>query len=102
MKQYFKGWYFKCQSDSQSIAVIPAIHEIGGKRFCSIQVITEEGAWYGRIEELNKQCFGEKGLKLKINIVLRMPMATGREIVGVHSQRNMHGHIVLLKGNMGQ
>ena len=67
MKQYFKGWYFKCQSDSQSIAVIPAIHEIGGKRFCSIQVITEEGAWYGRIEELNKQCFGEKRLKLKIN-----------------------------------
>ena len=45
MKDYFKGMYFKCQSDTQTLAVIPSIHEIGGKRIHSLQIITEDGAW---------------------------------------------------------
>jgi len=67
MRDYFKGWYFKCQSETQILAVIPAVHEVCGKCFYSIQVITEDGAHYERIEELDKQYFGEKGLKCKIN-----------------------------------
>lgn len=27
MKSFFYGWYFKCQSDTQTFAVIPAIHQ---------------------------------------------------------------------------
>ncbi len=67
MKQYFKGWYFKCQSDLETFAVIPAIHEIGERTFYSIQVITEDGAWYETIETLDGQSFGENGLKLQMN-----------------------------------
>ena len=65
MRQYFKGMYFKCQSEKNSLAVIPAVHEFGDKRYYSIQVITEDGAWYEKVN-LDSQYFGEKGLRLKI------------------------------------
>lgn len=45
MQGFFYGWYMKCQSDMQTLAVIPAIHRAGNKRTCSIQIITEDGAW---------------------------------------------------------
>ena len=45
MKDSFYGWYFKCQSDTKTLAVIPAVHQAGRKRTCTIQVITEEGSW---------------------------------------------------------
>lgn len=45
MSGYFKGWYYKCQSDTQSIAVIPAIHKCRGERSCSVQLITPDGSW---------------------------------------------------------
>ena len=45
MSDYFCGWYFKCQSDTGTLAVIPAVHESDGRRSCSIQLITDEGAW---------------------------------------------------------
>ncbi|MCH5341877.1 MAG: hypothetical protein J1E01_10450 [Acetatifactor sp.] len=41
----FCGWYLKCQSGDQTLAVIPAIHSIKRRRTCSIQIITEDGAW---------------------------------------------------------
>lgn len=41
MRNYFCGWYYKCQSPTQTLAVIPAVH--GGSR--SIQLITDGGAW---------------------------------------------------------
>ncbi len=41
----FYGWYFKCQSDTQTLAVIPAVHNAGFRRTCSIQVITDHDAW---------------------------------------------------------
>lgn len=45
MRKYFGGWYFKCQSDTQCLAVIPAVHEAERVRTCSIQFITEDEAW---------------------------------------------------------
>ncbi len=42
---FFYGWYLKCQSDTQTLAVIPAIYWKGRRRSCSIQVITESGTW---------------------------------------------------------
>ncbi len=42
---FFYGWYFKCQSDTQTLAVIPAVHNARNKRTCSIQVITDQDAW---------------------------------------------------------
>ncbi len=43
MKKYFYGLYFKCQSDTQTLAVIPALHISPDKRSCSIQLITDGG-----------------------------------------------------------
>lgn len=45
MSDMFYGWYFRCQSDASTMAVIPAVHISGNIRSCSIQVITEKGAW---------------------------------------------------------
>lgn len=45
MRDYFCGWYFKCQSDTQTLAVIPAVHKSKEKQSCSIQLITDKGAW---------------------------------------------------------
>lgn len=41
MNDYFCGWYFKCQSDGKTVAVIPATHRTGGERSNSIQIITD-------------------------------------------------------------
>ena len=45
MHNYFCGWYFKCQSDTQTLAVIPAIHRSGNRSSCSLQLITDDNAW---------------------------------------------------------
>jgi len=45
MRDYFSGWYFRCQSDLQTLAVIPAIHKTGGVKSCSIQLITDTASW---------------------------------------------------------
>lgn len=77
MKDYFYGWYLKCQSKTQTLAVIPAVHKAGRKRTCSIQVITDNGAWtvsfdgdvFQRSERtisIGQNRFGENGIQLSI------------------------------------
>lgn len=46
MSEYFSGWYLKCRSDEGALALIPAFHEKDGRRFFSIQLITEQGTFY--------------------------------------------------------
>lgn len=81
----FYGWYLKCQSDMQTLAVIPAVHNAKGKRTCSIQVITDYDAWTvtfagdafrraGRNIFIGENWFGEKGIRLAI----RTPQLTIR------------------------
>lgn len=78
MGGFFYGWYLKCQSDEQTLAVIPAIHCIGKKRTCSIQVITEDGVWSisfpassfrkeGDSIFIAKNSFGKHGIRLAIH-----------------------------------
>ena len=45
MRDYFYGWYMKCQSYTQTLAVIPAVHRNKQQRTCSIQIITKENVW---------------------------------------------------------
>ena len=45
MREYFCGWYFKCQSDTQTLAVIPAFHRFKAEKSCSVKIITDAGAW---------------------------------------------------------
>ena len=74
----FYGWYLKCQSDTQTLAVIPAVHNAGGKRSCSIQIIMDHEAWtvafaadsFRRTRRnifIGENRFGEKGIKLAIH-----------------------------------
>jgi len=44
-ERYFCGWYFRCQSENRTIALIPAVHIADGKRSGSIQIISDSGCW---------------------------------------------------------
>lgn len=45
MGNSFRGWYFKCQSPTQTLALIPAIHTCRGRRTSYIQIVTEHEHW---------------------------------------------------------
>ena len=45
MRNYFCGWYIKCQNGSRTVAFIAAYHTVNNQRSCSLQVITDDGAW---------------------------------------------------------
>lgn len=77
MRVFFYGWYLKCQSDTQTLAVIPAVHQAGQKRSCSIQIITDDNAWNvdfpadafrrkGQNISIGKNRFGKRGVRLAI------------------------------------
>lgn len=78
MGDYFCGWYFKCQSRQQTLAVIPAFHKSGRETACSIQLITNENSWNLRFPgssfQKNRHCvtiagnqFGKTGLRLDLH-----------------------------------
>ena len=46
MREYFFGWYFKSQSADRTLAVIPAWHRSNGRTTCSVQLITDDNAWF--------------------------------------------------------
>ncbi len=73
----FWGWYFKCQSDRQTFAVIPAVHKDKNEKSCSIQLITESGSWSTVFPisahsksrsfiEIDGNQFGRQGINLNI------------------------------------
>ena len=62
MRKVFSGWYYKCQTAAQTLAVIPASH--GESR--SIQLITDDGAW-NFTENLDKCSFSDAGFTLDLN-----------------------------------
>ena len=75
----FYGWYMKCQSDTQTLAVIPAVHNTGRKRTCSIQVITDD-AWTVTFNSdvfqrtkwnifIEENRFGKEGIHLAIHML---------------------------------
>ncbi|MCI6466695.1 MAG: hypothetical protein MSA90_14675 [Faecalicatena sp.] len=77
---YFEGWYLKHQNEGKTIAFIPAVHaDQKGSWSASIQVVTDEGAWYFtypielcRINrrrfyvKIGENVFSEKGMKVQI------------------------------------
>lgn len=78
MYNFFYGWYMKCQSDSQTLAVIPAVHQVNGVRTCSIQIITDKDTWNvafpGRVFHrsganmlIGENRFRESGIRLAIH-----------------------------------
>ncbi|MGM9553010.1 MAG: tocopherol cyclase family protein [Faecousia sp.] len=78
MRTYFCGRYFRCQSETQTLALIPAIHRAGGEQACSIQLLTEEASqnvvFPAAAFRKRKGCiaigenqFGEKGISLHLH-----------------------------------
>lgn len=79
MNGSFYGWYLKCQSKTQTLAVIPAVHKTGQQRTCSAQIITDNNAWTipfdadafhrtkGKII-IGENHFGEDGIQLSIDV----------------------------------
>ncbi len=45
MRNYFCGWYIKCQNGSQTVAFIAAYHITDGIKTCSLQIINDAGSW---------------------------------------------------------
>lgn len=77
-ESYFCGWYFRCQSESQTIALIPAIHIAKGVRTGSIQIISGAGCWNAALPdgavradipraELGENIFREDMLRLNLH-----------------------------------
>ncbi|MCR4648181.1 MAG: hypothetical protein K5776_03800 [Lachnospiraceae bacterium] len=77
MRDYFFGWYLKCQNRENTLSLIPAIHENGGKRSASLQIISEDGAWNinlpGEVFKRNKNTiflaknrFGKNGIRVDL------------------------------------
>lgn len=83
MNNYFYGWYFRCQGESGSIAVIPAVHLSDTNRSCSIQIITPRGSMYRQfpvslfrinrkrgIMQIGKNIFSRKGIRMNFEAYL--------------------------------
>lgn len=77
MRSYFCGWYFRCQSASQTLAVIPAVHRTERAQSCSIQLITDTASWNvhypasafqknGSAIEIGKNRFCPQGIQLDL------------------------------------
>lgn len=46
MGEYFCGWYYRCQSENQTLAIIPSVHKTKNSAFCTVQVITDTHAFH--------------------------------------------------------
>ncbi len=63
IKQYFKGYYFKCSTANETICLIPAQHSDGKCQTASIQIITENASY---TVDYNQNSFDNKKFRIKI------------------------------------
>lgn len=70
MRNYFCGWYIKCQNGTQTVALIPAYHITNHQKSCSLQIITDDRAWNVEypFEEFHMD---DNGVKIGPNIFSR-------------------------------
>jgi len=77
MGSYFCGWYYRCQSDTQTLAIIPSIHKAKGAAYWNIQIITDDGALHATLPcsddrksgcglSIGENRFGKDGIALNI------------------------------------
>lgn len=60
MRNNFRGWYFRCQSDSQTLAVIPSVHRTQQETFCTIQLITDTQSFHVKLPDSDFQMQAEQ------------------------------------------
>lgn len=46
MHSYYYGWYYRCQSDTQTLAIIPSVHKTKDGDHCAIQLIMDAEAFH--------------------------------------------------------
>ena len=77
-RSYFCGWYYRCQSDDQTLAIIPSVHKTKEATFCTIQLITDTQAFYAQFPysdfqenddqiRIGNNRFGKSGISLDIH-----------------------------------
>ena len=77
MRSYFCGWYYRCQSDCQTLAIIPSVHKTKDSAFCAIQLITDVSSFHVQLPysdfqkngdqiQIGKNRFGKDGIRLDI------------------------------------
>jgi len=49
MRKYFCGWYYRCQSELQTLAIIASVHKTRESNFCTIQLVTDTEAFHVQI-----------------------------------------------------
>ena len=74
---YFCGWYYRCQSDTQTLAIIPSVHKTKDGDHCAIQLIMDAEAFHVPFPyrdfrkdrsqiEIGANRFGDEGIHLDI------------------------------------
>ena len=75
---YFCGWYYRCQSNKQTLAIIPSVHKTKDSAFCTIQVIADTHAFHVQFPyddlwedddqiRISNNRFGKSGVSLDIH-----------------------------------
>ena len=78
MRNYFCGWYFRCQSEQQTLAVIPSVHRAKESKYCAIQLIADTQSFHvpfsysdfhkeGNQISIAGNRFGKEGITLDIH-----------------------------------
>ena len=77
MRTYFCGWYYRYQSEHQTLAIIPSVHKARNAEFCTIQLITDTSAFHAQFPfsdfqkdgsgiRIGKNRFGDDGIHLDV------------------------------------
>lgn len=78
MKAYFCGWYYRFQSDTHTLALIPSYHKSGTGNFSMIQLITDTDAYavsfpfsdfskHGNTVRIGENTFSPRGISLGLS-----------------------------------
>ena len=78
MHSYYYGWYYRCQSDTQTLAIIPSVHKTKDGDHCAIQLIMDAEAFHVPFPyrdfrkdrsqiEIGSNRFGDEGIHLDIH-----------------------------------
>lgn len=78
MDNRFCGWYFRCQSKTDTIALIPAMHTTDGRRSGSLQIISDTESYLVPFSDvrvsanhpravLGRNVFRKDGIRLDLN-----------------------------------
>lgn len=76
-RSYFCGWYYRCQSGNQTVAIIPSVHKTKEGNFCAIQLITDTDVFHAQFPyddftkdgdeiRIGNNRFGKSGVSLDI------------------------------------